>query len=94
MVKLGYFPSGRRAPEWTRPRGLDPAEAVETIRTALIEMDSKIAEVEAKLGKGIIAVHPVIGPLTARQWRKFHWEHTRHHMKQIAALRQQYRTAT
>lgn len=94
VVKLGYFPSGRQAPEWTRPRGLDPADVVETIRTALIEMDSKIAEVEAKLGKGIIAVHPVIGPLTARQWRKFHWEHTRHHMKQIAALRQQYRTAT
>lgn len=94
VVKLGYFPAGRQAPEWTRPRGLDAAQAVETIRTALIEMDSKIAQAQSKLGNGIIAVHPIIGPLTARQWRKFHWSHTRHHMKQIAALREQYRTAT
>jgi hypothetical protein len=93
IVKLGYFPSGRQAPEWTRPRGLEAAYAVETIRTTLIEMDTKIGEAQAKLGNGVVAVHPIIGPLTARQWRKFHWEHTRHHMKQIAALREQYRSA-
>lgn len=93
VVKLGYFPSGRPAPEWTLPRGLAAADAVATIRAALIEMDTRITEAEAKLGNGIIAVHPVIGPLTAHQWRKFHWTHTRHHMKQIAALRDQYRTA-
>lgn len=93
VVKLGYFPAGRQAPEWTLPRGLEAAHAVETIRTELIEMDVKIGEAQAKLGKGVVAVHPIIGPLTASQWRKFHWEHTRHHMKQIAALREQYRTA-
>ena len=92
VVKLGYFPSGRQAPEYTLPRGLDPAQAVDTIRTALIEMDCRIAEAQSKLGEGVIAVHPIIGPLTARQWRKFHWSHTRHHMKQIAALREQYRS--
>jgi uncharacterized protein DUF1569 len=93
VVKLGYFPSGRQAPEWTLPRGLDVAHAVETIRAALIEMDARIGEAQAKLGKGVVAVHPIIGPLTAKQWRKFHWEHTRHHMKQIATLREQYRSA-
>jgi hypothetical protein len=94
VVKAGYFPSGRQAPEFTLPRGLDAADALRTIREALIQMDSTIAEAEAKLGKGLIAVHPIIGPLTARQWRKFHWAHTRHHMKQIARLREQYRNAT
>ena len=94
VVKLGYFPSGRPAPEWTRPRGLDAAQAVETIRAALVEMDRKIAEAQSKLGDGVVAVHPIIGPLSARQWRKFHWRHTRHHMKQVAALREQYRGAT
>ena len=87
VVKIGYFPTGRQAPEWTRPRGLDPAKAVETIRASLAEMDLKITETQGKLGSGIVAVHPIIGPLTANQWRKFHWEHTRHHMKQVRALR-------
>jgi Protein of unknown function (DUF1569) len=90
VVKLGYFPSGRPAPEWTLPRGLDAALAVEATRAALLEMDGKIAAAQAKFGKGVIAVHPIIGPLTARQWRKFHWSHTRHHMKQIAATREEY----
>ena len=91
VVKLGYFPSGQPAPEWTCPRGLEAAQAMETFRAALGEMDRKIAEAQSKLGEGVIAVHPIIGPLTARQWRKFHWSHTRHHIKQIAALREQFR---
>ena len=85
VVKLGYFPTGRQAPEWTHPRGLE--KSVEEIRASLAEMDVRIAEAQAKIGKGIVAVHPIIGPLTASQWRKFHWEHTRHHMKQVRALR-------
>jgi hypothetical protein len=89
VVKMGYFPSGRQAPQWTLPRGLDPAKSVETICASLAEMDAKIAAAQAKIGPGVVAVHPIIGPLTANQWRKFHWEHTRHHMKQIAALRSQ-----
>ncbi len=88
VVTLGYFPSGRQAPEWTRPRGLDAAEAVENICAALKEMDEKITAAENRLGSGVVALHPIIGPLTARQWRKFHWEHTRHHMKQVGALRE------
>jgi hypothetical protein len=87
VVGIGYFPTGRQAPEWTRPRGLDPEKAVETVRAALVDMDAKIAAAQAKFGSGVLAVHPIIGPLTARQWHKFHWEHTRHHMKQIRAIR-------
>jgi hypothetical protein len=87
VVRIGYFPSGRTAPEWTRPRGIDPATAVDQVREALIAMDLKIGKTQAKFGGGVLALHPIIGPLTAQQWRKFHWEHTRHHMKQVCALR-------
>jgi Protein of unknown function (DUF1569) len=87
VVRVGYFPTGRQAPEWTRPRGLVPANAIENIRSTLVAMDAKIAAAEEKLGSGVVGVHPIIGPLTASQWRKFHWEHTRHHMKQVRALR-------
>ncbi|MGZ4836286.1 MAG: DUF1569 domain-containing protein [Terriglobales bacterium] len=27
--------------------------------------------------------HPFLGPLTADEWRKFHWVHGRHHTRQI-----------
>jgi hypothetical protein len=29
----------------------------------------------------------ILGPLTIRQWRKFHLIHGRHHIKQIRAIR-------
>ncbi|MGZ7099671.1 MAG: DUF1569 domain-containing protein [Candidatus Angelobacter sp.] len=32
--------------------------------------------------------HPVLGPLTAAEWRKFHLVHGLHHVKQIRSLRE------
>jgi hypothetical protein len=89
VVELGLFPSGREAPEFTKPRGLDPSRAVETIRSKLIEMDGRLGELERRFGSRVRAAHPILGPMSLRQWRKFHWVHTRHHMKQVTYLRAQ-----
>jgi len=88
VVEIGYFPSGRKAPEMVVPQGTDASRAVETIVSNLKEMDAVLSEVERKKGRSARVPHPVIGPLTIEQWRKFHLTHTKHHMKQIAKLRQ------
>jgi hypothetical protein len=31
--------------------------------------------------------HPILGPLTAAEWRKFHLIHGLHHIKQIRKLK-------
>jgi len=86
----GYFPTGRSAPEFSRPKGLDGATALQTIRENLAAMDQGLAECEQRFGAGVkIADHVVLGPLTIPQWRRFHLVHTRHHMKQIARLRRE-----
>lgn len=86
VIEAGYFPSGLAAPEYVRPCGL-PAETIrETIRNNLLVMDRVITECEGRFGSVRIANHPIVGPLTARQWRRFHWIHTAHHMKQISRL--------
>jgi hypothetical protein len=62
--------------------------ALQTIRENLAAMDQGLAECEQRFGAQVkIADHVVLGPLTIPQWRRFHWVHTRHHMKQIARLR-------
>jgi hypothetical protein len=84
----GYFPTGRPAPEFSRPQGLSGEAALQTIRENLAAMDQALAECEQRFGSEVkMADHVVLGPLTIPQWRRFHLVHTRHHMKQIARLR-------
>ena len=88
VTGLGYFPSGRPAPEFARPKGLAGEAVRKTILENLAAMDQGLAECERRFGSEVkIADHVVLGPLTIPQWRRFHLIHTRHHMKQIERLR-------
>lgn len=89
VVDLRYLPKGRKAPAITTPKGETTGLAgVERIRAGLILMDRKLAECREKLGTtGRLLNHPVLGPFTNEQWCTFHYVHTRHHMKQVWALR-------
>jgi uncharacterized protein DUF1569 len=88
VTSLGYFPEGRKAPERTVPRGMAAEEVVSAIREKLATMDELITRCETRFGRSTrILDHPVLGPLSARQWRKFHLVHGQHHVKQIRSLR-------
>jgi DinB family protein len=88
ITGLGIFPGGRTAPAMVTPKGADPGKIVEEILTNLQAMDRALAECDAKFGcSQKIADHPVLGAFNVRQWRRFHFAHTRHHMKQIQRLR-------
>jgi hypothetical protein len=88
VVGAGYFPTGREAPQHTRPRGMPPEKVLAEIGPAIASMDEVLTQCEGRYGPWIRVDHPVLGPLTPRQWRKFHWVHGRHHVKQILRLRQ------
>lgn len=88
IVKLGYFPPGRKSPDMVVPKGISPQEAMRGIRENLVAVDAAITQCEERFGGRVkVLTHPVLGPLTAREWRRFHFIHTRHHMKQIRRLR-------
>ena len=89
-VEIGYLPSGAKAPRMVFPRGISPQEAKSSIQSNLLEMDKVLQLSEEKFGDAVgFMIHGFLGPLTIRQWRKFHLVHTRHHMKQIHDLRRQ-----
>jgi hypothetical protein len=92
VVGFSHMPGGRKAPAMTQPRGL-PAEKVRSeVGAKLVAMDAIIAQCEARFGRGIhLLDHPILGPLTATQWRKFHLVHGRHHEKQLRRLRESMR---
>lgn len=84
VVNLGYIPGGANAPERARPRGMPHEEVRQTIFAEIQRMESGLDDCERRFGAATkIMDHPILGPLTANQWRKFHWVHGRHHTKQI-----------
>lgn len=91
VVTLGYYPSGIQAPAQVHPKGIPAEQVVSDIARQIASMDELLARCEQRLGRGNkLFDHPVLGALTGEQWRKFHWIHGRHHVKQIVALRKKY----
>jgi len=88
VVKLNYLPEGRKAPKNTIPRGMLPEQVRAEVAATILAMDAIIARAEEKYGKSTrLLDHPILGPLRGREWRKFHWVHGSHHVKQIWSLR-------
>jgi hypothetical protein len=89
VVGLGHMPGGVKAPAVAVPKGL-PIDVVRSEIAAKIEaMDAIIAQCEARFGRRVqVLDHPILGPLTAPQWRKLHVVHGRHHQKQLLHLRE------
>ena len=88
VTDFGYFPKGRKSPDPVLPRGMSVENVVAGIGPQIAAMDKLITQCEERYGSRIkILDHPVLGPLTARQWRKFHLAHGRHHVKQIVQRR-------
>ncbi len=84
VVDLGYMPPGRKAPERATPRGMSPEEVRHAVTPELQTMQSGFDDCERRFGtRTKIMDHPFLGPLTAGEWRKFHWVHGRHHAQQI-----------
>lgn len=85
---LGYLPAGRKAAPQVLPRGTPIAQLTTEIFENISRMETVIAQCDAQFGRGkVIAEHPILGPLTAGEWRKFHWLHGRHHARQIIRLK-------
>jgi hypothetical protein len=84
VVSLRYLPEGRQAPERVTPRGMPAEEVQQAIAPELQRMGSGLDDCERRFGaRTKIMDHPFLGPLTADEWRKFHWVHGRHHARQI-----------
>jgi hypothetical protein len=89
VVKLRRIPEGRAAPRIVQPRGLPVEQVRNEIWAKLAAMDTTIAQCEARFGPHVkLLDHPILGALTATEWRTLHVVHGWHHMKQLVRLRQ------
>jgi hypothetical protein len=50
----------------------------------LADLDVVLAEAAARFGEDApLFDHPYFAGMSAAQWRRFHWRHTLHHVRQI-----------
>jgi hypothetical protein len=57
-------------------------------RLALVAMDEALSRAAQRFGvEARVLDHPYFGGMTVPQWRKFHWRHTLHHLRQLEARR-------
>lgn len=90
VVELRYMPGGREAPAMVHPRGLPVDQVRHEMGAKLAAMDAIIAQCEARFGRQVkLLDHPILGALTAPEWRTLHLVHGRHHLKQLQRLRVQ-----
>ncbi len=94
VLRVGYFPSGIKSPALVEPQGLPPTEALHAARRELVAFDQAATACAERFGpRARVANHPLLGGFTTDQWRRFHWRHTRHHMRQITVLNEARRLA-
>jgi hypothetical protein len=84
VLDVGYFPRAR-APEGVVPTGSIPPETVrEAIAAALVALDASLDRAGARFGAGTpLLKHAFFAAMTVPQWRKFHWRHVHHHLRQV-----------
>ena len=95
VLRLGYFPTGRKAPPLVTPPAVtNPLSGDELTQAAaehLARLDQRCTEAGKLFGDTErCATHVILGPLSIVQWRKFQIVHGEHHLKQIAAIRKSH----
>jgi hypothetical protein len=88
IFEQGKFFEGLQAPPFATPKTPPDPQVRVRIQEDLRRLAALLDEAELRLGKDAnLGNHFALGPLNGEQWRHFHFEHGRHHAKQLEALR-------
>lgn len=93
LIRLGYFPSGGKAPAAVCPDLSAPwltgTELSRQVHEDLAALADALDKAECIFGDQRFASHVILGPLSAPQWRKFHLIHGMHHIRQMRQILQE-----
>ena len=94
LIRLGFFPPGRKAPAAVSPplpaSPLNGDELMLLVAGDLAALKNATEQAERLFGKKRCASHFVLGPLGVEQWEKFHLVHGLHHVRQIRQIRRSH----
>jgi hypothetical protein len=97
VISIGYLPSGHEAPPMVLPQTESPSTPLDgallssAISSGLSSMDIVLDKAERQFHSTPCLSHFALGAMNIHQWRRFHFVHGRHHLRQILAIRREYR---
>jgi hypothetical protein len=88
VCEFGFLPKRRVAPPAVLPKDapavpLTGDELIARFSATLAAMDEVFNRIEPQAKDAPVLTHFLLGPLSVRQWRRFHRVHARHHAAQI-----------
>ncbi|HEY3989703.1 MAG TPA: DinB family protein [Acidobacteriaceae bacterium] len=88
VCECGFVPQGQKAPPQVEPadtqgEAISGDELIARFSTTLAAMDRMLNRIEPQAKGARVLTHFRLGPLSVRQWRRFHHAHARHHAAQI-----------
>ncbi|HEY0309049.1 MAG TPA: DinB family protein [Acidobacteriaceae bacterium] len=93
IARVGYFPHGHKAPEFTCPPVMLEWESgdqtLARVSARLQGLKTIFQEAENAWGQGRCVSHFALGPMSVENWALFHRSHGRHHVKQMMAIRRE-----
>jgi hypothetical protein len=92
ILSAGHMPKGVGAPRETTPaanmEGTGVRELTERLERSIELLDATMDECRQRFDMERVGRHFLLGPLRIDQWRRYHVLHLRHHVKQIAEMRE------
>ena len=86
VLRIGWVPSGRRAPAATVPAERPDPQAVERqLRDGVARFLALERELLPARATDLFVKNPALGDLTLPEWLRFHVRHCEHHTRQIRA---------
>lgn len=90
LLLSGRFPDGVPAPDFVRPGAdADLARALARLDRACEAFEARCRTPDSARARGSAPArpwpfHPLLGPMNAARWRRFHTLHARHHFSEMS----------
>jgi tetrahydromethanopterin S-methyltransferase subunit G len=92
ILSAGHMPKGVGAPHEITPKAGMPAagvrELTERLENSIELLDATLDRCRQRFGMERVGRHFLLGPLRVDQWRRYHVLHLRHHLRQMADVRE------
>jgi tetrahydromethanopterin S-methyltransferase subunit G len=92
ILSAGHMPKGVGAPHEITPKaGMPPAgvrELTDRLENSIESLDLTLDGCRQRFGMERVGRHFLLGPLRVDQWRRYHVLHLRHHLRQMADVRE------